>query len=117
MYTPDYHIMGSPGGHDAPLGPAGRAARTDLKDLGGYTTFVDDGLLVNLTLPPILPWCRNETDPTCADATTCMQATCTDTDIQNGFTRIELKVAANSSDNCAYHALWNGLITLRCNKS
>jgi len=94
---------------------AGRGQRKELNQLGGYTSFVADGLLVNQTSTPIQTWCRKDTDPTCADVNTCMVATCTDADIANGYTRIELKVPANSSPNCIKHVVWNGLISLQCN--
>ena len=95
---------------------AGRAERKDLQFLGGYTTFVEDGLLVNQTIPPILPWCRKPTDSTCSNAATCMVSSCTDDQITNdGYTRMELKVAAYSSPKCAFHTWWNGLVSLQCN--
>ncbi|KAL7443404.1 hypothetical protein ACHAXH_007319 [Discostella pseudostelligera] len=103
-------------GNDAPGGSAGRAARTDLKNLGGYTSFVDGGLLVNQTFAPILPPCRKGTDPTCTNAATCMVLSCTDDQILNeNYVRMELKVDAGSTPNCAYHMMWNGLVSLQCN--
>eukprot|EP00581_Thalassiosira_minuscula_P014784 CAMPEP_0183721232 /NCGR_PEP_ID=MMETSP0737-20130205/13573_1 /TAXON_ID=385413 /ORGANISM="Thalassiosira miniscula, Strain CCMP1093" /LENGTH=1108 /DNA_ID=CAMNT_0025951205 /DNA_START=33 /DNA_END=3360 /DNA_ORIENTATION=- len=94
--------------------PADSTVFKDLKDLGGYTTFVADGLLVNKTLPDVLPWCRKASDPTCSDASSCMVATCTDANIAAGYTRLQLKVRPNSSPNCAYHSMHNGYVGLQC---
>jgi hypothetical protein len=104
------------GDHDNPNNAAaGRGARADLKDLGGYSTFVQEGLLVNRTIPKIELACRIASDPTCVNSTTCMVESCTEVDITNGYTRIELKVQPKSSPNCVFHAIWNGLVSLQCN--
>jgi hypothetical protein len=104
------------GGNDEPGGPAGPAARQDLKNLGGYTTFVDGGLLVNQTIAPILPPCRTGLDPTCSNPAKCMVMSCTDDQILNeNYVRMELKVDAGSTPNCTYHMMWKGLVSLQCN--
>ncbi len=104
------------GGNDEPGGPAGPAARQDLRNTGGYTTFVDGGLLVNQTFAPILPPCRKGSDPTCSNPATCMVMSCTDDQIRNNsYVRMELKVDAGRTPNCTYHMMWKGLVSLQCN--
>jgi hypothetical protein len=105
--------------HDRVNGPAGRAARMNLPSTGGYTTFVEGGLLVNKTLSPLLPPCRkpNVTCGTVWDANSCMVESCTQTQIDTqGYVRMALKVAPNSSPNCvADTASWNnGMVQLYC---
>lgn len=86
------------------------------------TTFASVGLLVNQTsgLPNLsLPCRKSGTGGDCtANPSTCMVESCTEADISSGFTRIQLKVAANSPANCAAHPntkqWWNGLVLLRC---
>ena len=106
--------------HDRVNGPAGRAARISLPSTGGYTTFVEGGLLVNKTLTPLLPPCRKP-NVTCTtvwgDANSCMVESCTQTQIDTqGYVRMTLKVAPGSSPNCeADSAYWNnGMVQLRC---
>ena len=85
------------------------------------TTFASVGLLVNQTsgLPNLSLPCRksgNEGNCT-ANPSTCMVQFCSEADISSGYTRIQLKVAANSPANCAAHKSeqwWNGLVLLRC---
>ena len=58
--TVDYCPICAWGGNDEPGGAQGRCARADLENLGGYTTFVGKGLLVDLPevdQTPYLP-CR-----------------------------------------------------------
>ena len=102
-------------------GPAqrGRAEPKNLPSTGGYTTFVEGGLLVNQTFAPLLPPCRkpNVTCGTTVDPNlSCMVESCTQTQIDTqGYVRMELKVAINSSPNCVSESwLWNGMVQLRC---
>ena len=94
------------GGHDnITLNPsAGCAQKQDLNMLKGYTTFVYGRLIVNHTsYNPIHPACRkNGTAGNCTSfPNTCMVASCTQEQIDAGnYTRIELKVALNSTPNC-----------------
>lgn len=101
---------------------AGRAKVLDLSSTQGYTTFVAGGLLVNQTsgLRDIsLPCRKSGTAGNCYTyASTCMVASCTNTQVSEGYTRIELKVAANSPAGCVPHnnqaQWWNGLVLLQC---
>ena len=97
-----------------PWGP--NSLQTDLKYTRGYTTFVEEGLSVNRVVPTedtFLP-CTKPT-PTCtADAAACMVTSCTQTQIDNGYTRMELNVQPGDTPNCQHRAAWNGLMSLRC---
>jgi hypothetical protein len=97
---------------------SGRAAVSDLKQLGGYTTFVDGRLLVNQTLPHISLPCRKPigSGGNCtSDPSSCMVGSCTASDIRRGYTRMNLRVAARSHPQCvAYNGLWNDLVVLQC---
>jgi hypothetical protein len=96
----------------------GRAEPKNLPLTGGYTTFVENGLLVNTTLPTLLPPCRkpNVTCGTTTDASSCMVETCTDAQISTqGYVRMALKVSSNSSPNCVSNGLTtDGLVSLQC---
>jgi hypothetical protein len=98
--------------------PRGRAEPKNLPSTGGYTTFVENGLLVNTTLPKLLPPCRkpNVTCGTNIDASSCMVETCSDLQISTqGYVRMALKVSSNSSPNCEFVELTtDGLVSLRC---
>jgi len=97
--------------------PMGKAMISDLKQLGGYTTFVESGLYINqLNLPPILPPCRKPGVNCTISPATCMVETCNRTDIDAGFVRMELIVKAGKTTDClAYTELYNDrYVQLRC---
>jgi len=105
-------------GHDFPGGPAGRGEFKELKDVGGYTTFVDDRLLINVAnfVAPWEPWCRKGTDPTCSNPTTCMARKCTDDQVNNkGYVRVQLKVYPQEGPDCIRHSTFEGRPVLQCN--
>jgi hypothetical protein len=102
-------------GNDALGGPSGPAARAELKDLGGYTSFVDGSLLVNHTFAPMQPPCRKGSDPSCRNPATCMVLSCTDDQIRNdNYVRMELKVDAGNTPNCTFHMMWKDFVSLQC---
>ena len=112
-------------GNDAPGGPQGRCAREDLKNLGGYTTFVAPGLFVNREtgLQQYL-WCRKPNNPdgssSCStSASTCMAqpSECYNGDgsVKEGYTPVKLEVAADSFPDCRDHVgIYEGYQTLKC---
>jgi len=116
------NIYGDPGHDSKPSSqPAWRGMSEDLKNTGGYTTFVEYGLLVNETAPFEMP-CRDNGGPTCfEDKGQCMASSCTDEQVQSGaFTRMQLKVAPDSSPGCTEHApkydnTYNKYAVLQCN--
>ena len=66
-----------------------------------------------------LPCRKSGIDGDCTSSpSTCMVASCTQEEIDSGYTRIELKVAAQSPAGCVAHpnsAQWfNGLVLLQC---
>ena len=96
--------------------PTWPGERTNLKWLGGYTTFVEGRLLVNQAIAPVKPWCRDNSKSCYSEPGNCMVSTCTEAQIAAGtHTRIQLKIRANSSPNCAYHAMYGSMISLQCN--
>ena len=104
------------GDHDRPGGDAGRGARTDLRRLGGYTSVMGDGLLINApNVPPVEMWCAKASDRWCKNAATCMQPSCTDDEVRRGARRVNLFVLARQHPKCAYHTTYNGLVSLQCN--
>jgi hypothetical protein len=97
--------------------PQGKAVVSDLKQLGGYTTFVEPGLIINQqTLPPILPPCRKPGINCTVSPATCMVETCNQTNIDAGFVRMDLHVKAGKTTDClSYTELYNNqYVQLRC---
>ena len=92
---------------------------TDLSALRGYTTFVEEGLLVNRAVPnsdSFLP-CRKQTAAcTNTDQNTCMVDKCTQIQIDEGYVRMELNVLPGSTPNCQHQTAWtwNGMMSMRC---
>eukprot|EP00584_Thalassiosira_punctigera_P005954 CAMPEP_0172540772 /NCGR_PEP_ID=MMETSP1067-20121228/11704_1 /TAXON_ID=265564 ORGANISM="Thalassiosira punctigera, Strain Tpunct2005C2" /NCGR_SAMPLE_ID=MMETSP1067 /ASSEMBLY_ACC=CAM_ASM_000444 /LENGTH=776 /DNA_ID=CAMNT_0013326685 /DNA_START=99 /DNA_END=2425 /DNA_ORIENTATION=+ len=108
--TVDYLEL-RPWGYD---GGSFKGSRQSLTSLGGYTSFVADGLRVNhasvssaeiaLTL-----WCQTI-------STGAMVRSCTDAQVDSGtHKRIELRVLGNSSPSCATGAYQKGVAELKCN--
>jgi hypothetical protein len=109
--------------HDGPVasGVPWPGQVRNLVDLAGYTTFASRGLLVNEQfVDPATyykPWCRKPGADCYASKTTCM-AQCTDAQVENdGYERIQLKVAAGATPNCASNGVWSAfdLIQVKCN--
>eukprot|EP00585_Thalassiosira_rotula_P007180 CAMPEP_0196161200 /NCGR_PEP_ID=MMETSP0910-20130528/47215_1 /TAXON_ID=49265 /ORGANISM="Thalassiosira rotula, Strain GSO102" /LENGTH=1412 /DNA_ID=CAMNT_0041426141 /DNA_START=120 /DNA_END=4358 /DNA_ORIENTATION=+ len=97
-------------------GPAGRAEIKNLDTLGGYTTFVGEGLIVNREYQ-LTTACRKAGASCNLDVTGCMVESCTDADIADGYVRIPLGVRASSGPNCAFHNQANphgGYVALKC---
>ena len=111
-------------GSDDPGGPqdmgSGRCARDDLKNIGGYTTFVAPGLFVNRdTANQQFIWCRKPGADCSTDAAGCM-ARPTECYNENGtpktgYTPIELRVAAGQTPSCTNHInVVEGYQTVQC---
>jgi hypothetical protein len=95
-----------PWGSDQAGGPQGRCAMDDLSNLGGYTSFVANGLYVNRPATEQKPylWCRKPNVSCYEFRETCMADAdeCYDEGGQPkpGYTPIVLEVPANSTPNC-----------------
>ncbi|KAL9178843.1 hypothetical protein ACHAXT_003974 [Thalassiosira profunda] len=85
--------------------PEWAGERTNIRWLGGYTAFVEDGFVTNL--PPLPLPCRkpaSEGGNCAANPITCWVRTCTDEQVASeGYVRYRLRVAPNSSPKCAAH--------------
>ena len=103
--TVDYCPL-CPWGSDQAGGPQGRCAMDDLSNLGGYTSFVANGLYVNRPATEQKPylWCRKPNVSCYEFRETCMADAdeCYDEGGQPkpGYTPIVLEVPANSTPNC-----------------
>ena len=91
-------------GHDDPGGPQGRCDRADLQDLGGYTTFVGNGLYVNREDQKPYLWCRKPGADCFTDVAGCMaepdECYNADNSPKAGYTPVVLEVPANSNPDC-----------------
>ena len=122
--TVDYCPL-CPWGQDAPGGEqdmgGGRCARTDLRNLRGYTSFVERGLFVNReTIDQQYLWCRKPNADCSTSADTCMArpSECYNADgtPKTGYTPITLQVNAGQTPNCQNHiGIFEGYQTLQCN--
>jgi hypothetical protein len=90
-----------------------------LYETKGYTTFVNGRLIVNHTsYAPIPLPCRTTT--TACNSANCMVSSCDNTQINDGgYVRMELKVAAYTSNPCVAHSNqatqgWLGLVMITC---
>ncbi|KAL7428176.1 hypothetical protein ACHAXM_001314, partial [Skeletonema potamos] len=97
--TVDYcPLCGWGNGHDDPGGAQGRCARAKLQDLGGYTTFVGNGLYVNRPAEEQKPylWCAKPGGCNSTNEATCMAspAECYNGDgsPKTGYTPVILEV-------------------------
>jgi len=112
-------------GNDQPGGPqdmgSGRYARTDLRNLRGYTTFAEPGLFVNReTKDQQYLWCRKPGADCYASAGTCMAnpSECYNENgtPKTGYTPIQLEVPAGSTPRCVNHInIFEGYQTVACN--
>lgn len=121
--TVDYCPL-CPWGSDEYGGPqdmgGGRCARTDLRNLRGYTTFVEPGLFVNReTQDQQFLWCRKPGADCYANPSTCMArpTECYNADgtAKTGYTPIQLRVAAGNTPRCTNHiGIFQGYQTVAC---
>jgi hypothetical protein len=113
-----------PWGQDAPGGDqdmgGGRCARTDLRNLKGYTSFVEPGLFVNReTIAQQYLWCRKPNADCAASPSTCMArpSECYNADgtPKTGYTPIPLQVNAGQTPDCRNHInIFEGYQTVKC---
>jgi len=111
-------------GDDQPGGPqdlgGGRCARDDLRNLGGYSTFVESGLFVNReTIDQQYLWCRKPGADCYANESTCMAkpSECYNTDgsPKTGYTPVKLEVPAGQTPSCTNHVgIFEGFQSLSC---
>eukprot|EP00986_Skeletonema_menzelii_P001282 scaffold338_cov155-Skeletonema_menzelii.AAC.16 len=109
-----------PWGSDQAGGPQGRCAMDDLSNLGGYTSFVADGLYVNRPATDQKPylWCRKPNMSCSGASSTCMADAndCYDEAGQPkpGYTPVVLEVPANSTPLCEDRGSFANGWELRC---
>eukprot|EP00573_Skeletonema_grethae_P002718 CAMPEP_0201686088 /NCGR_PEP_ID=MMETSP0578-20130828/653_1 /ASSEMBLY_ACC=CAM_ASM_000663 /TAXON_ID=267565 /ORGANISM="Skeletonema grethea, Strain CCMP 1804" /LENGTH=955 /DNA_ID=CAMNT_0048170085 /DNA_START=103 /DNA_END=2970 /DNA_ORIENTATION=+ len=107
-------------GNDQPEGPQGRCARADLQDLGGYTSFVGNGLYVNRPADEQKQylWCRKPNVNCSGNASTCMATPeeCYDAggEPKAGYTPVILEVPANSTPQCEDRGEFHNGYELKC---
>lgn len=81
---------------------------------GGYTTWVEPGLIVNRTTPAIKPWCKKSWVDCHHQPWNCMHHGCSDYQLSQGWQRVSLYVRPRGGPQCSMNG-WNmGLIELRC---
>jgi hypothetical protein len=119
--TVDYcPLCGWGNGHDDPGGAQGRCARANLQDLGGYTTFVGNGLYVNRPAEEQKPylWCAKPGGCNSTNEATCMAspAECYNGDgsPKTGYTPVILEVPPGTNPGCQDRGRYGETQELMC---
>jgi hypothetical protein len=106
------------GDHDVPGGAQGRCARANLQALGGYTTFVANGLYMRSQKPYL--WCSKPGYTPCnsTNEATCMAGPdeCYDANgiLKTDYTPVILEVPPNSTPGCTDNGRFGDAQELKC---